>query len=123
MKLFLLAAVALCALVGSEAKCTGTFVGGSISTCEVSPKWVKAGGGKLKDWTSSLCLTSDVSNQECVKLATTETWIAGRSMGPYTCNVYARDDCLGPYVSVDKDGWFEFPRGAVLSFRCPCRKP
>jgi hypothetical protein len=126
MKLFLLAVVALCTFVESEAKCASNMIGGEVNFCSVAPGWVKGGGGVIKSWNaiSASCTVGAVSFQECVKVPTAGgPFISGHSLGSYTCNVYARDDCRGKYVSVDKNGWFNFPRGEVKSFRCPCIPP
>jgi hypothetical protein len=125
MKLFLLAVVALCALAETEAKCATGFDGAPMTLCSSSPGWVKGGGGVIKGWEAiaATCVVTDVSNQECVKVPTAGgPFISGHSAAFYTCNVYARDDCRGKYVSVNKYGWFNFPRGEVKSFRCPCRR-
>jgi hypothetical protein len=95
--------------------------------CINKPGWVKHGQGRYKDWNNAPCVQTDVSEQRCRKVPKPEIgeigpFISGYSFGSYTCSVYASENCKGPYVSVDKWGWFKFPRGAVKSFICPCRK-
>jgi hypothetical protein len=124
MKLFLLAVVALCAIVQTEAKCSGSFVGGSMQLCSVAPGWKKGGGGVIKDWTVATCVASGTSPQQCLQVPAGGPFIAGRSDGAYTCNVYGTTNCRGKYVSVEVNGRFDFPGiTEAKSFRCPCRKP
>jgi hypothetical protein len=120
MKVFLVCFVALSAIALSESSCPAGFEGSNMKLCAGRPKWVKAGGGKVKDWSALTCDITEISHQECITLS--KSFDSGYSMDDRTCNVYVRDDCRGNSVSVDKWGWFKFPKGAIKSFRCPCRK-
>lgn len=109
-------------IMATDAICPEGYEGGGMVLCEGEPKWVKAGGGKVKDWSWAFCYPNFESNQECIDVSVEgEGWPSGYSIDDRTCNVYTRNDCRGPYVSVDKWGWFKFPRGDIMSFRCPCR--
>lgn len=125
LALFIASVVALC-----HALCDEGYSGSAIGLCYGRPGWVKGGGGKVKDWDNgeTLCISSAVSDQECMNIMD-DPEIAeelgpadsGYSFDDRTCNVYTRPDCRGDYVSVNKWGWFQFPLGPIFSFRCPCR--
>lgn len=123
---FIASAVALC-----HAKCDEGYSGSAIIVCNGRPVWVKGGGGRVKNWrtAATYCRQTAISDQECINLNDDAEIVeeimpieSGYTLDDRTCNVYARPDCRGRPVSVQIDGWFKFPVGPILSFRCPCRK-
>ena len=120
MKLVLLAAVAFCAVVVSDALCPAGQSGSSVTVCTGKPKWVRGGRGVLKNFKDAMCTPQANSDNKCITLPS-GSWISGYSTGKNTCKVYRTDDCRGSSLNVTENGRFKFYE-AVKSFRCNCRE-
>ena len=120
MKFILLVAVALCAVVVSDAACGAGTMGSTLTVCLNKPGWVSGGGGVLKNFDDAMCTKQVNSDNECVKLSG-GPWMSGHSNNISTCKVYYRDDCRGKFLDVNIDGRFKFYK-EVKSFRCNCHK-
>jgi len=60
------------------------------------------------------------SEDKCVNLEKEENWVSGHAVGEeLQCIIYKNHDCKGAFVSVEHEGWAEFPI-KPKSFTCPC---